>query len=170
MLDNGHVTAENYYVRMEGISVGETRLNIPKGIFEISAEGDGGVIIDTGTAYSHLIMMAHDPLIIELEEQIKLEKAPFDPDGSYPLCYKTNNKSDIITSMPYITFHFSGMDLILQKWNTWEDDGDGSVCLTLIQANDEVTVIGAQQLQNVNVGYDLKNKVISLQSKDCTKT
>ncbi|KAI3950680.1 hypothetical protein MKW92_051780 [Papaver armeniacum] len=154
MMDYGNLTTGAYYVLLEGISVGQRGLHIPDGTFDITADGVGGVIIDTGTEYTYLHLVAHVFLIAELEAQIKLDYVP--PTGMF--------------SMPDITFHFSGMNFDLNKWNVWEEVGDSKICLTLLQADDGLTVIGAHHLQNVNVGYDLRNKVISLENRDCTQT
>ncbi|MCL7040008.1 hypothetical protein MKW94_028454 [Papaver nudicaule] len=166
MIDYGSYTHGNYYVVLEGISVGKTKLNIPEGTFEISTLGEGGVIIDTGTGYTHLVTEAYDPFIAEVEKQIKLERRP--PYESFPYCYKIDTTAGEM-SMPDITFHFSGLNFVLQKRSVWKDVGDDKVCLTVLKAGGYLTIIGAQHLQNVNVGYDLKNQVISLLNRDCTQ-
>ncbi|KAI3861190.1 hypothetical protein MKX03_005670 [Papaver bracteatum] len=169
MMDYSNLTTGAYYVMLEGISVGERLLHIPDGTFDITEDGVGGVIIDTGTEYTYLHLVAHVFLIAELEAQIKLDYVPPSPEDIFPLCYKKNMTAGIL-SMPDITFHFSGMNFDLNKWNVWEEVGDEKICLTLLQADDGLTVIGAHHLQNVNVGYDLRNKVISLENRDCTQT
>ncbi|MCL7039122.1 hypothetical protein MKW94_027918 [Papaver nudicaule] len=167
MVEHGKFTTGSYYVTMEGISVGKTRLDIPYGAFDITPNGEGGVIIDTGSATTHIVKLAHDPLIAELAKQIKLERAA--PVGRLVLCYKGNMRTHVL-SMPDITFHFTGMDFYIQKSNAWLDAGNGKICLSFIQALYGATMIGARHLQNVNVGYDLRKKVISFQNEDCTQT
>ncbi|KAI3893893.1 hypothetical protein MKX03_025225 [Papaver bracteatum] len=172
MMDHGNITTADYYVRLEGISAGKTRLNIPNGTFDISEEGDGGVIIDTGFGQTHLIQTAYDPLIAEMKKQIELERTLDPKENVFDFCYQTDTSqmtADII-GLPEITLHLSGLDFVLTRWNIWLDRGDGVVCLTLLPAKDDLTVIGAEHLQNVNVGYDLRKKVISLQNRDCMQT
>ncbi|KAI3955901.1 hypothetical protein MKW98_006261 [Papaver atlanticum] len=169
MMDYGNLTTGAYYVMLEGISVAERGLHIPDGTFDITEDGGGGVIIDTGTEYTYIHLVAHVYMIAELEAQIKLDYVPPSPEDKFPLCYKKNMTAGIL-SMPDITFHFSGMNFDLNKWNVWEEVGDSKICLTLLQADDGLTVIGAHHLQNVNVGYDLRKKVISLENRDCTQT
>ncbi|GLJ19688.1 hypothetical protein SUGI_0356640 [Cryptomeria japonica] len=43
-----------YYLSVEGISVGNVSVNIPRGTFDIQANGSGGFIIDSATAYTLL--------------------------------------------------------------------------------------------------------------------
>ncbi|KAI3961811.1 hypothetical protein MKW92_023731 [Papaver armeniacum] len=171
MIDHENFTTGTYYVRLEGISVDKTKLNIPNGTFDISEEGDGGVVIDTGAAHTHLVLAAYIPLVEEMKKQIEHERK-LDPENVFAHCYQTNTShmTPDLVGMPGITLHLSGLDFDLVRWNIWLERDDGIVCLALLIASDDLTVIGAQHLQNVNVGYDLRNKVISLQNRDCIKT
>ncbi|XP_025665319.1 aspartic proteinase CDR1 [Arachis hypogaea] len=48
-----------YYITMEGISVGERRLDIPPATFEMKENGAGGVIIDTGDLVGFPVVTFH---------------------------------------------------------------------------------------------------------------
>ncbi|KAI3856329.1 hypothetical protein MKX03_023602 [Papaver bracteatum] len=170
MVGFGNKTFPHYYVSLEGISVGRTRLNIPQGTFEISETGNKGVIIDTGSTNTELARDAYDLLLAELEKQIILRRVSI---SNYDLCYLVTRMEQLFNSIPKITYHFGGLNHTLEGWNAWLPYRSGvfglTVCLKFKRATDDLTVIGFQHLLDVNVGYDLRNKVISLQNGDCTK-
>ncbi|OVA09153.1 Peptidase A1 [Macleaya cordata] len=129
-----------YYLSLEGISIGKDRFNILPGSLNITRTGEGGFILDTGMTYTMINENAH---------KCKLEDIQTTPD---------------------VTFHFTGLDLVLTKLNTWIDAGDGNVCLAMLEGLTDHSILGNQQLQNVNVGYDLKKKVVSFKDMDCNNT
>ncbi|KAI3886944.1 hypothetical protein MKW92_040268 [Papaver armeniacum] len=166
MVGYGSSTFLNYYVSLEGISVGDTRLNIPQDTFKTSRSGYRGVAIDTGSRGTLLARGAFDIFLAELAKQIKLKREYV---SDYDLCYEIREDRDMEDNMPEITFHFTGLDFVVQRWNGWSRvaiDND-FVCLMFRRAIGDLTVIGSHQLQDVNVGYDLENKLISLQNRNC---
>ncbi|RZC48261.1 hypothetical protein C5167_041194 [Papaver somniferum] len=169
MVGFGNKSFPLYYVSLEGISVGLTRLNIPQGTFQISETGYRGVIIDTGTTNTNLAGDAYDVLLAELEKRIILERVSI---SNYELCYLVETMEQVINDFPKITYHFTGLNHTLDVWNAWSLYSGKyglTVCLRFKRATDDLTIIGFQHLLDVNVGYDLRNKVISLQNGDCTK-
>ncbi|KAI3856331.1 hypothetical protein MKX03_023604 [Papaver bracteatum] len=166
MVGYGNSTFLNYYVSLEGISVGDTKLNIPQDTFKTSRYGYRGVAFDTGSTGSLLARGAFDIFLEELVKQIKLKREFV---SNYDLCYEITGDRDVEDNMPKMTFHFTGLDYVVQGWNGWARvaiDND-FVCLMFRRAIDDLTIIGAHQLQDVNVGYDLENNVISLQNRNC---
>ncbi|TVU38637.1 hypothetical protein EJB05_12021, partial [Eragrostis curvula] len=47
-------SATFYYVSLEGISIGNTRLPIPRHVFELQSDGTGGVFFDSSTTFTGL--------------------------------------------------------------------------------------------------------------------
>uniref|UniRef100_A0A6N2K7F7 Peptidase A1 domain-containing protein n=1 Tax=Salix viminalis TaxID=40686 RepID=A0A6N2K7F7_SALVM len=68
-----------YYLSLEGISVGGTRLPIKKSTFSLQDDGSGGVIIDSGTTITYLEESAFNLVAKEFTTQIDL---PVDSSGS----------------------------------------------------------------------------------------
>ncbi|KAI3921426.1 hypothetical protein MKW98_013360 [Papaver atlanticum] len=166
MVEFGNETLPDYYVSLKGISVGETRLNIPQDTFKTSRYGLRGVYIDTGSTGTELARGAFDIFLEELVKQIKLKREYV---SNFDLCYEIRGDRDMEDNMPEITFHFTGLDYVVQRWNGWARvaiDND-FVCLMFRRAIGDLTIIGNHQLQDVNVGYDLENKLISLQNRNC---
>ncbi|KAI3856330.1 hypothetical protein MKX03_023603 [Papaver bracteatum] len=170
MVEFGNKPLPHYYVSLEGISVGLTKLNIPEGTFKTSETGYRGVIIDTGSTNTYLAGDAYDLLLAELRRQIILTRVSI---FNYELCYLVTKMEEIINRIPKITYHFSGLNHTLEGWNAWSPYRNSKygliVCLKFKRATDDLTIIGFEHLLDVNVGYDLRNKVISLQNGDCTK-
>ncbi|KAI3891670.1 hypothetical protein MKX03_029276 [Papaver bracteatum] len=169
MVGLGNKTLALYYVSLEGISVGSTRLNIPQGTFKISETGYGGVVIDTGSTNTVIARAAYDLLLAEVKKQITLLTRVSHP--KYDLCYLVTMEQ--LDGIPKITYHFSGLNHTLEGWNAWSpvtfDGYNATVCLKFKRSTHALNIIGSQHLQNVNVGYDLRNKVISLQDTICTQ-
>ncbi|PIA34659.1 hypothetical protein AQUCO_03700144v1 [Aquilegia coerulea] len=158
---------DQYYVNLEGISVGDERLAIPPGTFN-RTEGIGGFIIDSGSGFTSLEPDAYSLLILAIEKHIGGRTA--DPEKVFSVCYDA--KAEDISKFPVITFHFTGVNLEIGPSNTWinqkKTETGGIYCLAMFQAFG-VSVLGNYQQQNVNVQYDSRNKLISFQPMDCTK-
>lgn len=62
-----------------------------------------------------------------------------------------------------------GLDFPLGDENTWIVNSEGNLCLTmsLNEGSSDYTIFGMYQQQNVNVGYDLDNNIVSLKYRDC---
>lgn len=75
-----------YYLSLQGISVGDTQLSIPKSTFELHNDGSGGVIIDSGTTITYIENTAFTLLKNEFIAQMSL---PVDDSGTggLDLCF-----------------------------------------------------------------------------------
>ncbi|PQQ19430.1 aspartic proteinase nepenthesin-1-like [Prunus yedoensis var. nudiflora] len=61
-----------YYVTLIGIHIGDQNVPLPDGIFNMTSDGEGGFMIDSGTTYTFLRSEAYDALIRALSEAIDL--------------------------------------------------------------------------------------------------
>ena len=98
-----------YYVTMEGISVGEKRLDIAPETFEMKKNRTGGVIIDTGSTITFLVDSVHRLLSKEVRNllgwsfrQTTIEKSP------WMQCFYGSISRDLV-GFPVVTFHFAGL-------------------------------------------------------------
>ncbi|GLU10538.1 hypothetical protein SLE2022_273320 [Rubroshorea leprosula] len=156
-----------YYLTMEGIRIGEKRLNIDRGAFERTASGEGGTVIDSGTTVSFLVEAAYEPLSAEVISllQGKLERVN---DPTF-LCYKGDISRDL-TGFPVVTFEFAGgAELGLDVLSLFIDNGSGEFCMAVQESrnDDQWNMIGVLAQQNYNVGYDLVGKQLTFQRIDC---
>ncbi|KAH1041671.1 hypothetical protein GLYMA_09G058400v4 [Glycine max] len=161
-----------YYVTMEGISVGEKRLDIALETFEMKRNGTGGVILDSGTTITYLVDSAHKLLYNEVRNLLKwsfrqviFENAP------WKLCYYGIISRDLV-GFPVVTFHFvDGADLALDT-GSFFSQRDDIFCMTvspasILNTTISPSVIGLLAQQSYNVGYDLVNQFVYFQRIDC---
>ncbi|OVA12150.1 Peptidase A1 [Macleaya cordata] len=174
-LISNHYDPDSYYLNLEGISVGNERLPIPAGTFNVTSEGNGGFIIDSGASFTLLNWIAYDLLVEDIKKKSGITEPGEDPEGRFGLCYWTYFV-DLIKWTPNVTFHFTGVDLELSKQNLWVQLKRGFVwnglwCLAMIRGTTAGhSVLANYQQRNINVGYDTHNNAISFQPMDCTKT
>ncbi|KAF5194296.1 Aspartyl protease [Thalictrum thalictroides] len=154
-----------YYLSLEGITVGDTRLPIEKSTFALKEDGSGGVIIDSGTTITYLEATAFKLVKNAFEEQIKLPLADGDSAG-LDLCFSLpSDTSDI--NVPKLLFHFDGADLDLPADNYMIADSNmGLMCLAMGGSNG-MSIIGNVQQQNTLVLHDLDKQTMSFTSTKC---
>ncbi|MED6166019.1 Beta-site APP-cleaving enzyme, partial [Stylosanthes scabra] len=170
-----------YYVDLEGISVGNTRVNIPPGIFKRNSnERRGGFVIDSGTRFTMLRSDAYDPFLNLVKQMVTLPETTLAPEYQTPykkeFCFKANTSDDeLIDSLPRVTLHFAGgFDHSLLNFVVYipygNKDGDSVVyCLGIIRSDskDDVSFLGNTQMTNSNIGFDLENNMVSFTNTDC---
>ncbi|PKI46131.1 hypothetical protein CRG98_033464 [Punica granatum] len=78
-----------YSVSMEGISVGDEKLNIDPSIFKSQTLGDGGVVIDTGSTFSVLAKGGYELLHEKVQSVLdpSLQRITYSQEPGL-LCYK----------------------------------------------------------------------------------
>ncbi|KAL4203501.1 hypothetical protein AMTRI_Chr01g128290 [Amborella trichopoda] len=155
-----------HFLGLEGISVGNKRLNIPVGTFD-----SGRFIIDSGTTLNFLANGGYGPLTDELKDVIQLEAAndpSTDPDIVLELCYKKPNNYE---GIPDITYHFSGgADWIMPPQNSFEVASADVICLALRPADEQLqlSIMGNMAQQNMVVEFNVNDNILSFVPADCT--
>lgn len=162
-----------YYLTLEGISLGETRLEIDEDVFKRTSSTNG-VIIDSGSSHTWLPQSVFDIVaggVHKLCEGILAiaPSGPSDPDGL--LCYLGNIERDL-EGFPVLTFHFAeGADLVLDVYGMFVEGESGDRFCFSILPSDEITgdrtLIGMIAQQNYNVGYDVSGGRLYLERIDC---
>ncbi|KAM5558393.1 aspartic proteinase nepenthesin-1 [Rosa sericea] len=155
-----------YYLSLEGITVGGTRLPIAKDTFTLGDDGGGGLIIDSGTTLTYLAEDAYDAVVKEFTSQMELpEKDAIDTVG-LDLCFKLPEDATKV-EVPKLVFHFKDADLELPSENYMIADSDvGVICLAAGSAGD-MSVFGNYQQQNMLVLHDLVKETISFVPTKC---
>ncbi|KAL1321119.1 hypothetical protein HN51_065852 [Arachis hypogaea] len=162
-----------YYITMEGISIGERRLDIAPATFEIKENGAGGVIIDTGSTLTYLPDDVQNLLYKEVRNILggSFRKVIIE---TYPWLYcHLGVVSRDLVGFPVVTFHFAqGADLALDTGSFFEQLTDSVFCMAIgpVSAtglDNRSSVIGLLAQQSYNVGYDLVNQIVYFQRIDC---
>nr|AFK40811.1 unknown [Medicago truncatula] len=156
-----------YYISLEVISVGDTKLSIEQSTFEVSDDGSGGVIIDSGTTITYIEENAFDSLKKEFTSQTKL---PVDKSGSTGLdvCFSLpSGKTEV--EIPKLVFHFKGGDLELPGENYMIADSSLGVACLAMGASNGMSIFGNIQQQNILVNHDLQKETITFIPTQCNK-
>ncbi|XP_045799540.1 aspartic proteinase CDR1-like [Trifolium pratense] len=152
-----------YYLSLEAFSVGNKRVEF----VENSNGGvDGNVFIDSGTTLTMLPYDVYNKLESAVVKLVKLKRVN-DPHGLLKLCYfVTSDKYDF----PIITAHFKNADVKLHPIGTFVPIVDGIMCFAFASTqNTNIGIFGNLAQQNLLVGYDLQQNLVSFKSTDCTK-
>lgn len=178
-----------YYIGLEAITVGNSsETQVPMSMREFDSQGNGGMLIDSGTTYTHLPEPIYSQLLSTLHSEISYPRSPeTELRTGFDLCYKIpftsdNNSSpvDYPDFLPSITFHFlNNVSLVLSQGSHFYAMGaprNSTVvkCL-LFQSMDDgdygpAGVFGSFQQQNVKVVYDLEKERIGFQHMDCASS
>ncbi|KAJ7955827.1 aspartic proteinase CDR1-like [Quillaja saponaria] len=163
-----------YYVTLQGISVGDTNLNIDPKTFERNEEyGTGGVIIDSGTTFTAIFDAAYVSVFRKVQDLMNglLTQVVY-KDETWQLCYRGTVLQDL-SGFPVVTFHFAlGADLVLDAGSFFYQRTANVFCMAVFPSsapgeNSKLSVIGLLSQQNYNVGYDLEDELIYFQRIEC---
>lgn len=173
-----------YYIGLESITVGNISgaAQVPLSLREIDYLGNGGMLIDSGTTYTHLPEPFYSQLLSVLQSIITYPRAKeVEARSGFDLCYKVpcsnNTIFTLLDDLPSITFHFlNNVSIVLPQENHFyamgvPNNGTVAKCLLFQSMDDGNTgpagVFGSFQQQNVEVVYDLEKERIGFQPMDC---
>ncbi|CAL5043939.1 unnamed protein product [Urochloa decumbens] len=158
-----------YYLSLEGITVGDTRLPVTASAFAINEEdGSGGTIIDSGTGVTNFPQAVYDQLRKAFVAQVPL---PVDAKASESrgfLCFSGADAEKV--AVPKLVFHLEGADMELPRENYMPVLDDGKLlCLIISSTKGNQTIIGNFQQQNVHIVYDVENSKLLFAPAQCDK-
>ncbi|XP_059630077.1 aspartic proteinase CDR1-like [Cornus florida] len=156
-----------YHLSLEGISVGEKRLNIRPGIFERDSMGNGGVVIDSSSTVTYLVRGGFEPLSAEVQSLMDgLLNRVSNPKRDDHLCYNGDITRDL-TGFPVVTFHFArGAEMALDVNSLFRQHSPNVFCMEVLVSH-QMSLLGIMAQQSYNVGYDLNGMNIYFQRIDC---
>ncbi|XP_060182609.1 aspartic proteinase CDR1-like [Lycium barbarum] len=156
-----------YYLNLEAFSVGNMMVEFKSsktGSSYASADGQGNIIIDSGTTLTLLPNDFYTNLVSTLVNMINATKKD-DPSGTFGLCYESEGGT---IDAPKIVAHFTDADLELSPSSMFAQVEGGLVCLTIVPAED-IAIFGNLAQANFLIGYDLVANKVSFLPTDCTK-
>ncbi|XP_073129058.1 probable aspartyl protease At4g16563 [Henckelia pumila] len=186
-----HMYPSYYYIGLEAISVGSNNVSsaieVPLSLREFDSSGNGGMIIDSGTTYTHLPEPFYSQLLSLLQSIITYPRAlEVEARSGFDLCYKipcpmndVSLAADDDEYLPSISFQFlDNVVLELPRGNAFyamsaPRNSTVTKCLLFqgmdIESDDygPAGVFGSFQQQNVEVVYDLDKERIGFQVTDC---
>ncbi|KAF6147147.1 hypothetical protein GIB67_036866 [Kingdonia uniflora] len=140
-----------YYISLTGISVAGEMLSIPPSSFNMDESGNGGVILDSGTAITRLKGDTYNML---RDTFVKYTK-DFPVTNSVALfdtCYDLSSKTSV--EVPTVALHFpDGKSLPLPAKNYLIPvDSTGTFCLAFAPTSGSLSIIGNVQQQGTRIG------------------
>lgn len=155
-----------YYVRLSGMSVGGQALSIPSSLFAIDASGNGGIIVDSGTAITRLQTQAYNSL-----RDAFVKNTQHLPSASgvalFDTCYDLSSMRSV--KVPTVSFQFGdGKSLSLPAKNYLIPvDSSGTFCFAFAPTSSSLSIIGNVQQQGTRVSFDLANSRVAFSSNKC---
>ncbi|PWA69011.1 aspartic peptidase A1 family [Artemisia annua] len=154
-----------YYVTLEGISVGDQRLNVVSdGSKATMPSPKGNMIVDSGTTLTTLPRKLYNEFEAALKDAINIRTMK-DPQKVLSLCYRSAK----VTNIPKVTLHFDGADVELNRDNMFVIVSKHIMCLGMQSASDILPILGNLAQMNYMVGFDLENNMVSFKRTDCEK-
>ncbi|KAG1334720.1 protein ASPARTIC PROTEASE IN GUARD CELL 1 [Cocos nucifera] len=155
-----------YYVGLSGISVGGEMLSIPPSSFAMDESGNGGVIVDSGTAVTRLQADAYGALR-DAFRRGTAELPAAEGLSLFDTCYDLSSRTSV--EVPTVGFHFpQGRELRLPAKNYLIPvDGVGTYCLAFAPTTAPLSIIGNVQQQGTRVSFDLDNSVVGFTANNC---
>uniref|UniRef100_A0A0D6QX38 Peptidase A1 domain-containing protein n=1 Tax=Araucaria cunninghamii TaxID=56994 RepID=A0A0D6QX38_ARACU len=155
-----------YYVSLSGISVGGNMLSIPQSVFQLDASGNGGLIVDSGTAVTRLQRDAYSSLRDAFVAGTK-DLPATDGISLFDTCYDLSGKDSV--NVPTIAFHFpSGGSVSLPAKNYLVPvDTTGTFCFAFAPTSSTLSIVGNIQQQGMRVSFDPVNSQVGFAVSKC---
>ncbi|XP_021773556.1 aspartic proteinase nepenthesin-2-like [Chenopodium quinoa] len=167
-----------YYIDLRGIRVAQTILAIPPNVFQISQNGNGGTVIDSGTDETYITPEAYHVLVAEVAAYIESRNSgvvrldPYDPDDH--LCYKRVSGASTAFDLPWITLLFpNDVNFLINPdvlYEIYTLEGEDFVCLLFLESPEEiggVTLLGSLHQVGHRITYDLPNGQLLVADENC---
>ncbi|KAK1421034.1 hypothetical protein QVD17_23086 [Tagetes erecta] len=154
------------YVGLTGITVGGKPLAIPPSVFAVDDSGNGGAIVDSGTAVTRLQSQAYNSLREAFTQQARNLK-PTDGFSLFDTCYDFSTLTRV--AVPTVGFTFAGGKTLSLKPENYliPVDSSGKFCLAFAPTESRLSIIGNVQQQGTRVGYDMSKSVVTFSPNNC---
>nr|XP_043626331.1 protein ASPARTIC PROTEASE IN GUARD CELL 1-like [Erigeron canadensis] len=156
-----------YYIGLRGMSVSGKMVHIPSSVFKLTNDGDGGVIVDSGTAITRLRKDAYNALRDAFVGKLSKDMVKVDGVALFDTCFDLGKKKSV--QVPTVSFHFSNgkvLDLAAKNYMI-PVDSNGTFCFAFAPTLGSLSIIGNVQQQGTRVSYDLENKLIGFSPNEC---
>ncbi|KAJ6718726.1 EUKARYOTIC ASPARTYL PROTEASE FAMILY PROTEIN [Salix purpurea] len=165
LLRNHHLDTF-YYVGLTGLSVGGELVSVPESAFQIDESGNGGVIVDSGTAITRLQTEVYNSLRDAFVKRTR-DLPSTDGISLFDTCYDLSSRGNV--EVPTVSFHFpDGKVLPLPAKNYLVPlDSEGTFCFAFAPTASSLSIIGNVQQQGTRVGYDLVNSLVGFVPDKC---
>ncbi|XP_059436623.1 protein ASPARTIC PROTEASE IN GUARD CELL 1-like [Corylus avellana] len=145
-----------YYIGLNGMSMGGKPLSFPSSLFAMDVSGNGGIIVDSGTAITRLQTQAYNSLrdaFVSMTQHLPSASSV----ALFDTCYDLSSQR--VVRVPTVSFQFSdGKSLSLPAKNYLIPvDSAGTFCFAFAPTTSSLSIIGNVQQQGTRVSFDLAN-------------
>jgi hypothetical protein len=154
-----------YYVGLAGIGVGDERLPLQAGLFQLTEDGAGGVVMDTGTAVTRLPQEAYAALRGAFAGAVGGL-----PRGAavslFDTCYDLSAYKSV--RVPTVSFYFEeGATLTLPARNVLVEVDGGIYCLAFAPSSSGMSILGNIQQGGIQITVDSANGFVGFGPNTC---
>lgn len=155
-----------YYLGLTGISVGGDLLPISESAFKIDESGNGGIIVDSGTAVTRLQTETYNALRDAFVRETRA-LAPTDGVALFDTCYDFSSRSSV--EVPTVSFHFPEEKVLPLPAKNYliPVDSNGTFCFAFAPTSSSLSIIGNVQQQGTRVSFDIRNSLIGFTPDKC---
>ncbi|KAL2239630.1 UNVERIFIED_CONTAM: Protein ASPARTIC PROTEASE IN GUARD CELL 2 [Sesamum indicum] len=155
-----------YYIGLSGLGVGGTRVPISEDTFRLTEYGEGGVVMDTGTAVTRLPTAAY----VAFRDTFMAETAnlPRAPGVSiFDTCYDLNGF--VTVRVPTVSFFLSGGPILTLPARNFliPVDERGTFCFAFAPSPSGLSIIGNIQQEGIQISFDWSSGYVGFGPNVC---
>ncbi|XP_052210938.1 probable aspartyl protease At4g16563 [Diospyros lotus] len=177
-----------YSVGLEAVSVGNRRIPAPESLRKIDRDGNGGIVVDSGTTFTVLPAELYDSVVGEFTRRMgrarKRASVVEEKTGLSP-CYYLGESAGEVARVPAVVLHFGGNSSVALPRKNYlyefleggDDDGKGKGkrkvgCVMVMSGGDleeggPAGTLGNYQQQGFEVVYDLEERRVGFARRKC---
>ncbi|XP_065865191.1 protein ASPARTIC PROTEASE IN GUARD CELL 2 [Euphorbia lathyris] len=155
-----------YYIGLSGLGVGGVKIPISDNVFQLDENGNGGVVMDTGTAVTRLPTVAY----------VAFRDAFVAGTGNLPrasgvsifdTCY--NLYGFVSVRVPTVSFYFSGGPILTLPARNFliPVDDVGTFCFAFAASPSGLSIIGNIQQEGIQISFDGANGFVGFGPNVC---
>lgn len=155
-----------YFVELTGMSVGGVPISVSPSLFGADESGNGGIIVDSGTAITRLRTPVYESLRDAFKKRTQ-ELPAASGVSLFDTCYDLSSRTSV--RVPTVSFQLAG-------GKTWAlpaknylipVDNSGTFCFAFAATTSSLSIIGNVQQQGTRVSYDLANSRVGFSPNKC---
>lgn len=155
-----------YYIGLAGVGVGSMQVPLPESIFRLSETGNGGVVMDTGTAVTRLPTTAY----VAFRDAFVAETASLPRSAAvsiFDTCYNLNGF--VTVRVPTVSFYFSGGPILTLPARNFliPVDEVGTFCFAFAPSPSGLSIIGNIQQEGIQISFDGANGFVGFGPNVC---
>ncbi|KAF9678967.1 hypothetical protein SADUNF_Sadunf07G0091300 [Salix dunnii] len=155
-----------YYIRLSGLGVGVTKVPISEDVFQLTELGNGGVVMDTGTAVTRFPTVAYEAFRNAFIDQTQnLPRAS--GVSIFDTCY--NLFGFLSVRVPTVSFYFSGGPILTVPANNFliPVDDAGTFCFAFAPSPSGLSILGNIQQEGIQISVDEANEFVGFGPNIC---